>query len=100
MTYQDDSTLPTALLERIADQSLDAIPEAIRLLLNAAMLLERQKHLQAQPYERSEQRQAHANGFKDKTAQTRMGALTVAVPQGREGGFYPSSLEKGRRSEP
>jgi putative transposase len=28
-----------------------------------------------------------------------MGALTVAVPQVREGGFYPHSLEKGVRSE-
>jgi transposase-like protein len=99
MTYQDEFTLPQALLETIADQSFDALPEAIRLLINAAMLLERQKHLQAQPYERTEQRQGHANGFKDKTVQTRLGAVTVAVPQVREGGFYPTSLEKGLRSE-
>ena len=50
---------------------LDALPDAFRLLLNAAMLLERQKHLQARPYERTEERQAHANGFKDKTLATR-----------------------------
>jgi putative transposase len=99
MTHQNEFTLPTALLEEIADHGFDALPEALRLLLNAAMLLERQKHLQAQPYERCEQRQAHANGFKDKTLKTRLGALTVAVPQVREGGFYPSSLEKGLRSE-
>ena len=53
----------------------------------------------ADPYERSAERQAHANGFKEKTLQTRVGALTVAVPQVREGGFYPRSLEKGVRSE-
>lgn len=99
MTDPTYSTLPDDLLESIADNGLEALPDAFRLLLNAAMLLERQKHLQARPHERTEQRQGHANGFKDKTLQTRMGAITVAVPQVREGGFYPSALEKGIRSE-
>jgi putative transposase len=99
MTYTPDCTLPTELLDHIADGGLAALPDAIRLLINAAMLLERQKFLGADPYQRTPERQAHANGFKDKTLQTRMGALTVAVPQVREGGFYPQSLEKGVRSE-
>jgi putative transposase len=29
----------------------------------------------------------------------RVGAITFAVPQVREGGFYPAALEKGLRSE-
>ena len=49
MTCQDNFTLPQTVLEQIADQSFEALPEAIRLLINAAMLLERQKHLQAHP---------------------------------------------------
>lgn len=36
---------------------------------------------------------------KPKTVRTRMGEITFAVPQVREGGFYPSALEKGLRSE-
>ena len=99
MTYHPDCTLPTEFLEQIADGGLEALPEAIRLLINAAMLLERQKFIGAGPYERSTERQAHANGFKDKILQTRLGTLTLAVPQVREGGFYPQSLEKGVRSE-
>jgi putative transposase len=99
MTYQSDCTLPTDLLDQLTDGGLEALPEAMRLLLNAAMLLERQKFIAAGPYQRTPERQAHANGFKDKTLQTRLGTLTVAVPQVREGGFYPQSLEKGVRSE-
>ena len=99
MTYHADCTLPAELLDQIAEGGLAAVPDALRLLLNAAMLLERQKFIGAGPYERSADRQAHANGFKDKTLQTRLGALTVAVPQVRQGGFYPHSLEKGVRSE-
>ena len=30
---------------------------------------------------------------------TRLGPTTFAIPQVREGGFYPSALEKGMRSE-
>jgi transposase-like protein len=87
------------MVEQIADGGLDALPEAIRLLINAAMLLERQKFIGAGPYQRTPERQAHANGFKAKTLQTRVGAMSVAVPQVREGGFYPQSLEQGVRSE-
>ena len=99
MTYHPDCTLPDDLLDTIAEGGLAALPDAFRLLLNAAMLLERQKFIGAGPYERTADRQAHANGFKDKTLQTRIGAIPVAVPQVREGGFYPQSLEKGIRSE-
>lgn len=73
--------------------------EALRLLLNAAMRMERERYLGAAAYERSEQRRGYANGFKKKNLQTRMGELTVAIPQTRDGAFYPSSLEKGIRSE-
>jgi putative transposase len=99
MTYRDESTLPEDLLETIAESGLDALPELFRILVNAAMRLERQKFLNAQPYERAPDRAARANGFKDKTVTTRMGAISFDVPQVREGGFYPSSLEKGLRSE-
>ena len=99
MTYHADCTLPMDLLEQIADGGLETLPAAIRLLLNAAMRLERQQFIGAGPYLRTPARQAPANGFKDKTVQTRRGALTLDVPQVREGGFYPQSLDKGVRSE-
>jgi transposase-like protein len=99
MTRHDDLTLPESLLETIADQGLDALPQAFALLLNAAMRAERQKYLQAAPYERTPERIDQANGYKDKTLTTRVGAVTVAVPQVRNGDFYPSSLERGLRSE-
>lgn len=99
MTYQPNCTLPNELLEQIAEQGLDAIPGMIRTLVNAAMQLERQAYLGAAPYERNEERRDHANGFKPKTVATRMGQITFAVPQVRQGNFYPHSLEKGLRSE-
>jgi transposase-like protein len=99
MTYQDHFTLPTELLEQIVADGFDALPELIRVLLNAAMQIERQQYLNARPYERSPERRGHANGYKPKTISTRLGEITCAVPQVREGGFYPQVLEKGQRSE-
>src|SRR5579883_3441055 len=99
MTRPNDVTLPEALLETIAEQGLDALPQALALLLNTAMRAERQKYLNAAPYERTPERTDQANGYKDKTLATRVGAVTVAVPQVRHGDFYPSSLERGLRSE-
>ena len=95
MTHQNDYTFAAELVEK----GLDGLPEMMRILINQAMQAERSKYLQADEYERTEDRKGHANGFKPKTVKTRMGEITFAVPQVREGGFYPSALEKGLRSE-
>ncbi len=99
MTYQQDCTLPADLLQQVSEQGLDILPELIRTILNAAMQAERQHYLNAAPYQRTPEREAHANGFKPKSMQTRVGKITFDVPQVREGGFYPEALEKGLRSE-
>ena len=99
MTSQHDCTLSTALLEQIASQGLDALPDLMRTIINAAMEAERQQHLGVGRYERSPERRGYANGFKPKTMTTRVGEMTFAVPQVRDGSFYPSALERGLRSE-
>jgi putative transposase len=99
MTYQDDFTLPTELLEQLNEQGLEGLHEMIRVLVNEAMRLERQNHLRAKLYERTEGRRGYANGYKPKRVKTRVGEINFNVPQVREGGFYPGALEKGLRSE-
>ena len=99
MTYHEDFTLPAELLEQVQEQGLDVLPELIRVILNTAMQAERSEHLSAAPYQHTQERRGYANGFKPKTMRTRVGEITFAVPQVREGGFYPQALEKGLRSE-
>jgi putative transposase len=86
-------------VELLKDNGFDGLAEAVTVLLNSAMVAERSGHLGAMPYERSERRSGYANGFKDKTVKTRLGALQLKVPQTRDCEFYPQSLEKGLRSE-
>lgn len=99
MTYTDNFTLPTEIVEQIAEQGFEYLPELIRILVNTAMQVERQKHLGAAAYERSPERRGYANGYKPKTVKTRLGEITFDVPQVRDGSFYPGALEKGLRSE-
>jgi len=106
MIYSNDCTLPEGYasrpkeyLEQLTAEGLESLPEMIRVLVNQAMQIERDKHLNAKPYERSHERLGHANGYKPKTVRTRVGEVTFDIPQVREGGFYPRALEKGLRSE-
>jgi len=87
------------VLELLSQEGFGAVSEALVVLLNEAMKLERSAYLGVDAYERSPERRGHANGFKPKTVSTRVGNMTLAVPQTRDGGFYPSALEKGLRSE-
>lgn len=87
------------LLELLTEHGSDGFAEALRLLLNAAMLFEREHFLQAAPYERTQQRRDYANGFKPKRLQTRLGQLDLSIPQVRSSQFYPQALERGSRAE-
>ena len=71
----------------------------IRMLVNQAMQFERENFPNARACERSEDRTSYANGYKPKTVNTRVGKVTFAIPQVREGNFYPHALEKGLHSE-
>ena len=99
MIYKNDCTLPKEYLEQLTTQGLEGLPDMLRVLVNEAMQIERERHLNAKPYERSDERSGHANGYKPKTVSTRVGEVTFDIPQVREGGFYPQALEKGLRSE-
>ena len=87
------------VLELLADHGFDGLADALQILFNEAMKLERSAVLEAQPYERTPLRRGYANGYKPKTVHTRVGALPLAVPKTRGIEFYPTALERGVRSE-
>ena len=100
MTHrQNDNTINDAM-ELLIQNGFDGMAEVMRLLFNQAMIIEREQVLEANAYQRTPTRKGYANGFKPKTIDTRVGAITVDVPQVRgDVEFYPSALEKGCRSE-
>lgn len=99
---QADSSAPGGfqeILELLAEHGFEGMAQAMQILFNEAMKLERNLVLGAQPYQRTSQRRGYANGFKPKTVDSRVGRLELAVPQTRGIAFYPSALERGTRSE-
>jgi len=99
MTHREHCTVCNEVVELLADHGFDGMAQAIETLMNEAMKLERADVLQAAPYERTDERRGYANGFKPKTVKSRLGRLELQVPQTRGVEFYPSTLERGERSE-
>ena len=75
MTRLDDQSTSSPLLQElfalVSDHGVDSMAHAFTMIVNAAMLAERDAALGAGPYERSEQRRGYANGFKSKTVTSR-----------------------------
>jgi transposase-like protein len=99
MTHQNQSSEVAAVVQLLANEGFEGMANAMQILLNEAMKLERSEYLNAKPYQRTDDRRSYANGFKDKTVNSRLGKLELHVPQTRDSEFYPSALERGERSE-
>ncbi len=99
MNDRNESTTTGEAVEAVLEHGLDGLAEAMTMLLNEAMIVERERYLGAAAYERTPRRNGYANGYKPKRQRTRIGELDLDVPQTRDGGFYPSALERGLRSE-
>jgi putative transposase len=55
--------------------------------------------LKAKPFERSTERQGYRNGYRTRTLYTRVGPLTLQVPQTRDGQFSTEIFKRYQRSE-
>lgn len=101
MPHLQQSNVLQSILQPLLDGTAQGgLADLMRVLLNEAMKIERSTVLGAKPYERTDTRLGHANGFKDKTLRTSLGQMIVDVPQVRgDLSFTPTSLEIGLRSE-
>ena len=66
MTYQHDFTQPTELLQQGGSQGLGILSELIRVMIIAALLVERQQFLGVNQLVHSPEQRAYVNGFKPK----------------------------------
>jgi putative transposase len=99
MAHQRESNVVDTVVQLLCESGLSQMAEAVRIMLNEAIRLERSQAIEAEPYQGTERGRGSANGFKPKTLDTHIGAITFQVPQTRGVEFYPSALEKGKRSE-
>lgn len=99
MTHPTQFTRSHEAVQLLAEHGFEGLASVLELLMNEVMKLERSDALKAAPYQRTDERQGYANGFKDKTVHTRVGDLHLKIPQTRNLDFYPQALERGVRSE-
>ena len=83
------------IFEAISLDHPEAMKSLLEGILNSLMRMEREKAIQAKPYERNPERQGYANGFKSRTFNTRMGSLDIHIPQVRGTCLLPSMPGKG-----
>lgn len=100
MSHKNNDNKLDAIMEMLIENGFEGFTDVLRILLNEAMKIERDQAVGAGLYERTDKRRGYANGYKPKKVNTRMGELSVDVPQVRgDVKFYPSALDKGCRSE-
>jgi transposase-like protein len=91
-------TLNEQTLQRLfsGDSQLAQLLESV---LNQVLDAQVSEQLQAERYERTDQRQGYRNGYKPRQLTTRVGPLTLRVPQVREGSFSTELFARYQRSE-
>lgn len=91
-------TLDSQVLQRLFSGE-SQVGQLLEAVLNQILEAQVAEQLQAAPYERTEERQGYRNGYKPRRLTTRVGRLTLRVPQVREGIFSTELFARYQRSE-
>ena len=97
----DELRIGLAELLRKAQMELDVdfLKEGVQALSQALMEMEVEEHIGAARHERTEGRSGQRNGYRERTWDTRAGAIELKVPRVRDSSYFPSLLEPRRRAE-
>jgi putative transposase len=71
----------------------------VEKVLNQVLQAQASEQLQASPYERTADRQGYRNGTRTRKLTTRVGTLTLRIPQVREGQFSTDLFARYQRRE-
>ena len=77
----------------------DGLQGLVEDVLNQVLEAQMTEHIGAGRHERSESRQAYRNGHRLRRLYSRVGPLSLRVPQSRDGGFSTEIFRRYQRSE-
>ncbi|WP_195478912.1 IS256 family transposase [Enterococcus faecalis] len=94
-------TLNSEEVQRIIEYSVkdEVSKNILTTVFNQLMENQRTEYIQAEDYERSENRQSQRNGYYERNYTTRVGTLELKVPRTRDGKFSPTIFERYQRNE-
>lgn len=100
MTHEQKINALETVLQPVIENGFEGLADMLAAAFDTAMIIERERYLNADAYERTQDRRGYANGFKPRGLKTRVGELKLNIPQVRDvEPFKPSVLERGQRSE-
>ncbi len=77
----------------------NGLAKLVETVLNQILEAQVAESVGAQRHERSEERQGYRNGYRARTLYTRVGPVTLQVPQTRDGSFSTDIFKRYQRSE-
>lgn len=92
-------TVNRDILQGLLSGNEDGMQKLTEEVLNQILEAQRTEHINAQPYERTEGRNGQRNGYKERKMTTRVGNLTLRIPQVRDGSFSTDLFKRYQRSE-
>ena len=76
-----------------------AVAKLLEEIFNQVLIAQSKEQIGADPYERTDERTAYRNGFRDRQLTTRVGHLHLRVPRHRNGDFSTELFERYQRCE-
>jgi transposase-like protein len=81
------------------DGDLDFLKQAAQVVAQILIEHEADGVIGAEPYQRTQARRNYRNGYRPREWDTRLGTLELQIPKLRQGSYFPSFLERQRRTE-
>ncbi len=88
-----------ALLSNLLSGGKEGLGERVESVLNQVLEVQAGEQLGAGRYERREERTGYRNGYRARHLYSRVGPLTLRVPQFRDGAFSTEIFQRYQRSE-
>jgi len=88
-----------ALLSNLLGGGKKGLGELVESVLNQVLEAQAEEQLDAGWYERCEARTGYRNGYRTRQLYSRVGPLTLRVPQFRDGSFSTEIFQRYQRSE-
>lgn len=93
-----DVTLSESMMPELLERP-NALAQLVENVIQQVLEAQVGEHLGADRYERTDERNGYRNGYRERQIYTRVGPITLRVPQTRDGSFSSDVFSRYRRSE-
>jgi putative transposase len=92
-------TVNKNILHHLLSSNDEGMKELLKQILDQILEQQRTEQINAERYERTEERRGRRNGYKTRNLTTRVGTITLRIPQIRDGVFSTDLFKRYQRSE-